>query len=101
MLLTFGNESVVEGYKEDEGVNLVKLRARKDLGRRVTTMNLNETDIDERPSRAMNLKTCVLMWQELSDKAPSWVEGDDRLLVELAADHFGCAIGRPKNWREG
>jgi hypothetical protein len=99
--LRFGNESVIEGYKPDEGTNEVLLRERKDLGRRTTTMSLNETDIDDNPSRAMNLVQAIRFWAQSSDKPPAWVEGDDDLLVDLVADHFGCPVGRPKSWKEG
>lgn len=99
--LTLGNVSVVESYKEDEGTNVTKLRARKDLGKQITTMSLNETDIDDRPSRAMNLTMAIRFWEQHSDKPPAWVESDDRLLAELIADHFGCDIGRPKKWSVG
>jgi hypothetical protein len=99
--LRFGNESVIEGYKPDEGTNEVLYRARDDLGKRVQTMSLNETDIDDNPSRAMNLALAVRFWAQASDKPPAWVEGDDELLVALVADQFGCPVGRPKAWKEG
>jgi hypothetical protein len=113
-----GNESVVEGYKPDEGVNIVALRSRKELGNRVTTMSLSEmegryerggrspADKDdvwvETPSRAMNLQLAVRFWHEHSDKPPTWVESNDPLLAELIADHFGgIPTKRPKDWKEG
>lgn len=99
--LRLGNESVIEGYKPDEGTNVVLIRARKDLGKRTTTMSLNETDIDDKPSRSMNLALAIRFWKQESDKPPVWVEGDDELLVALVADHFGCPVGRPKSWKEG
>jgi hypothetical protein len=99
--LRFGNESVIEGYKPDEGTNDVVYRAREDLGCRIQTMSLNETDIDDNPSRAMNLALAVRFWGQCSDKPPVWVEGDDELLVSLVADHFGCPIGMTKSWKEG
>jgi hypothetical protein len=100
-LIQLGNDSVVEGYKPDEGTDVVLLRARKDLGRQITTMMLNETDIDDRPSRAMNLSLAVRVWSEHSDKPPAWVESDDELMAALIADHFGCRVGRPRNWKAG
>lgn len=96
-----GNQSVVEAFKPDQGVNITKIKSRKELGNQITSMGLNETDIDDKPSRSMNLSMCIRMWNEHSDKAPAWVEGTDELLVALIADHFGCAIGRPKSWRNG
>jgi hypothetical protein len=101
MQLRLGNESVIEGYKPDEGSNEVLYRSRKDLGKRTTTMSLNETDIDDNPSRAMNLTQAIRFWAQWSDKPPAWVEGDDDLLVALVAEHFGCPVGRPKSWSEG
>src|SRR3954464_11806887 len=100
-MVTLGNVSVLEGYKPDEGVNVVLLKHRRDLGNQETTFSLNETDIDDRPSRAMNLSMLTRIWREHSDKDPAWVEGKDRLTVELVADHFNCPIGRPDNWRCG
>jgi hypothetical protein len=99
--LRFGNESVIEGYKPDEGVNEVLYKSREDLGKRTTTMSLNEVDIDDNPSRSMNLALAIRFWGQESDKPPLWVEGDDELLVALVADHFGCPIGQPKSWKEG
>jgi hypothetical protein len=96
-----GNESVTEPYKPDEGTDETKIRQRKDLGRRVTTMNLNEVDGDDNPSRAMNLTMVTRLWALHSDKPPAWVAGDDDLLNALIADHYGCELGRPKNWKEG
>jgi hypothetical protein len=100
-LIRLGNDSVIEGYKPDEGTDVVLFKARKDLGRQVTTMSLNETDVDDKPSRAMNLAMAVRVWNEHSDKSPAWVEGDDDLMVALIADHFGCRVGKPKNWKAG
>jgi hypothetical protein len=57
-----GNESVTEPYKPDEGTDETKIRQRKDLGRRVTSMNLNEVDGDDNPSRAMNLTMVTRLW---------------------------------------
>lgn len=103
--ITLGNDSVIEEVKKDPGLDAspdnVYYKARKDLGKRVTTMSLNETDIDDKPSRAMNLAMLGLIWPKHSDKPPAWVEGDDRLLVELVADQYACPIGRPKKWKEG
>jgi hypothetical protein len=96
-----GNESVTEPYKPDEGTDETKIRQRKDLGRRVTAMNLNEVDGQDEPSRGMNLTMLTRLWAMHSDKSPSWVESDDELLAALIADHYGCKNGRPKNWKEG
>ena len=30
--------------------------------------------------------------------APSWVESDNETLAAAVASHYGCPIGRPKNW---
>jgi hypothetical protein len=99
--LRFGNTSVIEGYKPDQGTNEVLYRSREDLGSQTTTMSLNEVDVDDNPSRAMNLALAVRFWGQESDNPPAWVEGDDELLVSLVADHFGCPVGRPKSWKEG
>jgi hypothetical protein len=99
--VTLGNVSVVQGFKPDEGINVVVLRRVKNVGNQETTFQLNEVDGQDRPSRAMNLALLVRMWQEHSDKDPAWVDGNDRLTVELVADHFDCPIGRPDNWRRG
>lgn len=99
--LNLGNASVVESYKPDPGTNETKLKRRKDLGRQVTTMQLNEVDGDDRPSRSMNLTLVKRFWSEHSDQPPAWVDGDDDLLNALVADEFGCDIGRPKNWKVG
>jgi hypothetical protein len=42
-----GNQSVTEPYKPDEGTDETLIRSRADLGRRVTSMNLNEVDGDD------------------------------------------------------
>lgn len=96
-----GNESVTEPYKPDPGTDETKIRVRKDLGRRVTAMSLNEVDGQDQPSRAMNLTMVTRLWAMHSDQSPAWVEGDDELLCALVADHYGCELGRPKNWKEG
>ena len=96
-----GNESVLEPYKPDPGTDVTKTRVRKDLGKQVTTMSLNETDGADNPSRAMNLQMAARLWALHSDKPPAWVESDDNLLAELVADHFDCPVGRPKAWKEG
>jgi hypothetical protein len=100
-VLTFGNASVVESYKPDPGVNATELQARKDLGRQVTTMHLNEVDGEDRPSRAMNLSMAGRLWSQHSDRPPAWVESDDELLAALVADDLGCPVGRPKTWKMG
>jgi hypothetical protein len=61
-IVLLGNESVTEPYKPDEGTDETKIRQRKDLGRRVTTMSLNEVDGDDNPSRAMNLTMATRLW---------------------------------------
>jgi hypothetical protein len=99
--VTLGNESVLESYKPDQGTNATKLKARTDLGQQVTTMQLNEVDGDDRPSRSMNLTLVLRFWAEHSDKPPAWVDGDDDLLNALVADELGCKIGRPKSWKVG
>src|SRR5262245_32236812 len=103
--IMLGNASVVEEVKKDEALDAspyhVERVHRKDLGKRVTTMVLNETDIDDRPSRGMNLTMAVQLWARHSDKPPDWVEGDDELLAQLVADHYGCSVGRSKSWKEG
>ena len=96
-----GNESVLEPYKPDQGTDETKVRVREDLGRRVTTMSLNEVDGDDNPSRAMNLAMVIRLWGLHSNEPPAWVDGDDDLLTALIADHYGCETGRPKNWKEG
>lgn len=100
-----GNTSVIETVKKDPALDAspdnIKTIVRDDLGRRVTTMALNEVDGEDRPSRGMNLTMCVRLWDMHSDKPPAWVEGDDELLTALVADHFGCPVGRPKTWKEG
>lgn len=110
-IIHLGNKAVLEPYKPDPDVNEIKVRARKDLGTRTTTFSLNETapvrnangslGPDEEPSRAMNLAMVRNLWPMQSGEAPAWVEGDDDLLVQLVAAEFGCAVGRPKNWKEG
>lgn len=104
-VLYLGNESVIEKIKKDPALDdapdNVEYRDRADLGKRVTSMNLNEVDGDDKPSRAMNLTLAARFWPDHSDKPPAWVEGDDDLLVQLVADHFDCKIGRPKSWKEG
>lgn len=103
--IVLGNESVIEEVKKDEALDAspenVDHVPRKDLGRRETTMDLNETDGDDNPSRAMNFTLATRFWGRHSDKPPAWVDGTDELLVALLADHYGCPIGRPKNWTKG
>jgi hypothetical protein len=65
--LNLGNASVVESYKPDPGTNETKLKRRKDLGQQVTTMQLNEVDGDDRPSRSMNLTLVKRFWSQHSD----------------------------------
>lgn len=96
-----GNESVTEPYKPDEGTDETLIRPRADLGRRVTAMNLNEVDGVDNPSRGMNLTLAIRFWAQHSDQPPAWVESDDDLLAALIADHYGCELGRPENWKEG
>lgn len=109
--ITLGNVSVLTAYKPDESVNITLVEKNKYAGNRITTMQLNETEPvrhsdgvlgpEDRPSRAMNYSLCLRIWPEHSDKPPAWVDGDDPHLVALLADHFGCAEGRPENWKEG
>jgi len=103
--IVLGNDSVIEEVKIDPALDAspdnVHYVARKDLGRREVTMDLNEVNGDDRPSRAMNFTLAVRFWGRHSDKPPAWVDGTDRLLVELLADHYGCPIGRPKTWTKG
>jgi hypothetical protein len=103
--IRLGNESVIEETKKDpdaeSSADNVYYKARKALGNRVTTMFLAETDIANRPNRAMNMQLATREWERHSDKPPAWVDGDDDLLVQLLADHYGCPIGQPKNWKEG
>lgn len=104
-IVYLGNKSVITQVKKDDSLDAspdnLKTVRHEALGQRVTTMNLNETDIADRPNRAMNLALAVRLWDTQSDKPPSWVESDDELLATLIADHFGCPVGRPKSWREG
>lgn len=104
-IITLGNTSVIETSKKDDELDLtpgnIVVARRADLGQRVTTMSLNEVDGDDRPSRAMNLALAARIWSFHSDEDPAWVDGDDELLVELIADHYGCPIGRPDDWTEG
>jgi hypothetical protein len=65
-----GNESVTEPYKPDPGTDETKIRQRKDLGRRVTTMNLNEVDGEDNPSRAMNLTMAIRLWACIPTSRP-------------------------------
>ena len=103
--IVLGNDSVIEEVKKDQALDAspdnVEYVKRKDLGRRETTMDLNEVDGDDNPSRAMNLTLAVRFWPRHSDKPPAWVDGTDELLVALVADHFGCPVGRPKSWKVG
>lgn len=113
--VSLGNESVIEGYKPDEGVDTTLFRPRKDLGSRVVSMNLSETEgrmVEvlegkppvwvEQPSRSMNLTMAIRLWTHCSDKDPSWVESNDPLFASLLADHFGgIPTKRPKDWKEG
>lgn len=104
-VITLGNAHVIEVFKKDDGLeptpDNIEIVDRADLGQQVCTMNLNEVDGDDRPSRAMNLNCVVRMWPFQSDQPPAWVDGDDELLVALVAEHFECPAGRPKNWQEG
>lgn len=104
-IVYLGNKSVITQVKKDDSLDAtadnLKTIGRGDLGQRVTTLNLNETDIEDRPSRAMNLALAANLWATQSDKAPVWVESDDELLATLIADHFGCPVGRPKSFKEG
>lgn len=98
----FGNESVLEPYKPDPDVNIIKTRPRPELGRQVTTMFLVETDINEQPSLPMNVAMAVRFWANDSDQPPSWVEcPENDLLAQVIAQHFGCPVGRPKKWKAG
>jgi hypothetical protein len=101
----FGNESVLEPRKKDDTKDAspdnVELKVRKDLGRRVTTMSLNEVDGDNNPSRGMNLTMATRLWPMQSDRPPSWVDSEDDLLAELLADQYDCPVGRPKSWKAG
>jgi hypothetical protein len=104
-VLHLGNVSVIEEIKLDPDLDSspgnVEYKNRAELGKRTTTMMLNEVDGDDRPSRAMNLTLAARFWGKHSDQPPAWVDGDDELLIQLVADYYGCRIGRPKNWKEG
>lgn len=95
----FGNDSVIEKVKKDPGLDdspdNVEIRRRDDLGKRITTMALNE------PTLEANLAHARRFWPGDSDKPPAWVESDDELLELALADTFDCRRGRPKNWKEG
>lgn len=103
--IEMGNTSVIEEVKIDPDLDSapdnVKYVPRPELGNRVTSMQLNEVDIDGRPSREMCSNMAKLFWAKHSDKPPAWIEGNDELLVALLADHYGCPVGRPKSWKVG
>lgn len=106
-----GSTSALEPYKDDPDSDVIKIKARPDLGKRVVSMLLAETTPvahsngelgpEDELSRPMNAAMVKHLWPMQSDKPPVWVEGDDEELVKLVADAMGCRIGRPKNWKEG
>lgn len=103
--ILMGNVSVIEEVKKDPDLdaspdNVIYVK-RDDLGKRTTSFQLNEVDINDKESREMNSSMAKLLWAKHSDKPPAWVDGNDELLVALLADYYGCPIGQPKSWKEG
>jgi hypothetical protein len=39
-------------------------------------------------------------WPRHSSKAAAWVESDNEELAKALADHFGCPVGRPSDWKD-
>jgi hypothetical protein len=94
--IQLGNTAVLEPFKPDEGTNETEYRKRADLGQRVTTISIPAGwDLEE------TLRTVRLLWGNVSQEAPAWVEADDELVQRAVGDALGCDEGRPKNWKEG
>lgn len=102
----FGNESVIEQLKKDEGGDAtpdnLTTRARKDLGNQVTTFTIPPaTDDPTGWTVQKQLAFVTSVWPLHSDKQPAWVESDDATLEQFFAAQYNCPAGRPKNWKVG
>lgn len=102
----FGNQSVIEAVKKDEGADAapdnLRYKARKDLGQQVTTFTMpGATDDPTGWTVAKQLAFVDSVWPMHSDKPPAWIESDDANLQGFLAAQYGCREGRPKNWKVG
>lgn len=94
MHATLGNSKAKQA--KGEGVNVTEFEPVK--GNRVTTVYFPE---DMKLGEAFTTVTTANgVWENHSDGAPDWVESDSKGLAELLAEHYGCRIGRPKDWKE-
>ena len=89
MVLELGNsaalEPVVGTYVDGDAPEPVKIE-----GDQVTTIEVP----DGRPldQALTEIKT---VWTLHSSENPSWVDGNNTLLVEAVASTFGCPVGKP------
>jgi hypothetical protein len=69
---------------------------RTDLGQQVTTASPPEdVSTDEQ------VLAVAAFFAHQSTKPPAWVESDDPELAAACAEHFGCPVGSPENWKAG
>lgn len=58
------------------------------LGRQITTITLGAGG---------TIADVAAAWAAHSADTPAWVESDDDVLEQRAAEHFGCPVGCPDN----
>jgi hypothetical protein len=94
-----GNPAPKEAWRDQDGV----LQHRDLDGARVTTISIPDTYTPIEAFAAVTAQDGA--WNHHSqgndpgDTTPDWLECDDELVGGLLAAHFGCPVGRPKNWK--
>lgn len=99
MRVQLGNPAAKEAYRDDKGLHHRNLK-----GARVTTIVIPDT------YSLMEAVSAVVAqdgaWNHhsqgdnVTDTSPDWVESDNDGLAQLLAEHFECAKGRPKGWKD-
>jgi hypothetical protein len=99
VLVLLGNSAPKEAYRDPDGA----LRHRPVEGARVTTIHIPDSYT---PIEAFSAVTAQdgawnhhTQGDDPADVTPDWLECDDELVCSLLASHFGCPVGRPKNWK--
>jgi len=87
-----GNAAPVEARKLDDNSTAVEKVPVKGLKDSRTTFNFPKGT----PPGEMLATVTGVFESHHSNRPASWVESDSAALAELLADHYGCAVGRPK-----
>lgn len=99
MRVQLGNPAPKEAWRDEHG----NLRHRDINDPRVTTIHIPDTYTPVEAFAVITAQDGVwnhhTQGDNPADVAPDWVECDDQTLRLLLEAHFGCKIGRPKNWK--